>query len=415
MASVLKIVRIVLRHHKTALYVVFLLTLLLVGSTRGWGAQYEYRGVYDLQTLVVQYCEDCYLELPPDLLKTEVVLSVSTDSDKGFFKSLQAAARSQGWELTREGKKLAARPVQNDGNAVYISCMDHQPKNVPQYLYRAALKSDSLLCAERDSLADLAAQRADSSARVADSLANIPPLDFRNYELRYYSYSKSFTDKVGMEWGSIIAEGNLHNKFRIYDAWKIHAAETNDTTFNYRAMFFSVDSLMNVDWGSEEQVLEKSYNDGGVITTDYEWRKYGLIVTIQRAGKRVRVDYTFRDKDNSVSVLQGSVTGLDGDTLFLQGNYIANRLVQTGLPVLSRLPILGYLFSTETTISDLKEFELYLIPQERTINESLSMRSIERVKPIYKVGKYEKDSGVDSGVVGGLDGTDDKETDIGGN
>ena len=72
---------------------------------------------------------------------------------------------------------------------------------------------------------------------MKDSLANIPPLNFGHYELRY-AYSKSFTDKLGLEWSNILAEGNLHNRFKIFDDWRLFATENNDTTYNERRLIF---------------------------------------------------------------------------------------------------------------------------------------------------------------------------------
>lgn len=385
-------IRSLFRHHKATLYAVALILIVVVASNKAAAAEYEYKGVYQVQTVLLQYCEDCWLNLPADYLKSEVALSVSTDSEKSLLKALQAASRSAGWVLTRSGKNLTAEPSQNDGNVVYISCMDHQPKNVPKYLYSASIESDRLLCRQRDSLAIIQQGVADSVKRYRDSLANLPKLDYRSYELRYYAYSKSFTDKLGVEWGSVLFSGNLHNRFKVYDDWKIYANEINDTTFNYRSMFFSLDSTLNVDWGSEEQVLSKTFQNDGVVTQEYEWRKYGIIVTIERKRERVKMTYTFRDKDNSISVLQGSVVGSDTDTLFLQGNYMAKREVNSGLPWLSKIPIVNWFVATQHTINDLKEFELYLIPQKQEIRDTLKMHSIEKVEPIYKELKNEKDS-----------------------
>ena len=78
------------------------------------------------------------------------------------------------------------------------------------------------------------------------------------------------------------------------------ATENNDTTYNERKLAFTLDSTMAIDWGSEEQAIVKTYQNDGVVTQDYEWRKYGLIVKIIRDGRRVKMEYTFRDKDNSV-------------------------------------------------------------------------------------------------------------------
>lgn len=386
-------VRNILKKHKLVFYTLFIITIVLVCSYKTYGAEYEYKGVYPFQSVITSYCEDCYLELPPDLMKTEIVLSVSTDSEKSLFKAIVASTKSQGWNLTRQGQKLYAEPIQNEGNIVYISCLDNQPHNIPKYLYSAQIKSDNILCYKRDSLAaekkmledSLALYNrhiTDSVVRYNDSIANLPPLDFRSYELRYYSYSKSFTDKIGVEWGSVIWSGNLHNRLHVYEDWKLWAAENNDTTFNYRNMFLSVDSTLQVDWGSEEQVISKVYQNDGVITQDYEWRKYGLIITIQRDSRRVRMDYTFRDKDNSVSVLQGSVIGNEGDTLFLRGDYMAKREISTGLPLFARIPIIRLLFATENFVNDMKNFELYLIPQKSFAE--LRDSTAEIVKP--KIG-----------------------------
>ena len=66
-------------------------------------------------------------------------------------------------------------------------------------------------------------------------------------------------------------------------------------------------------------------------------------------------------KDNSVSVLQGSVIGLEGDTLRLVGDYSVSHNVQTGVPFISSVPILGgELFKSTSVMVDNRAFELYL-------------------------------------------------------
>ena len=58
--------------------VLVILFVLLMSYTYSHSAEYEYKGTYPFQAVVTQYCEDCYLELPPDLMHTDIVLSVST-------------------------------------------------------------------------------------------------------------------------------------------------------------------------------------------------------------------------------------------------------------------------------------------------------------------------------------------------
>ena len=108
--------------------------------------QYEYKGVYTLKTVFTNYCENCYLELPPDYLNSEVVLSVSTDDSTKLFKALQTSSKALGWNLSRGQRgQFKAEPIENVGMLVYISCMDNQPKNVPKYLYTASIESEGSL------------------------------------------------------------------------------------------------------------------------------------------------------------------------------------------------------------------------------------------------------------------------------
>ena len=322
--------------NKTMLYGFTLVVLVLLCAYKSHAANYEYKGVFPVQNVLLEYCDDCWLELPPDMMSGNIVLNVTTDSHERLFKAIQKSLAGQGWQLTKNGTSLKAEPIQNIGSLVYISCMDNQPHNVEKYLYAASIKSDSIQCAKRDSANAVQRIVADSLAArkkfVEDSLKAIPPLDFSHYELRYYSYTKSFADKIGFEWSDIIAEGNLHDRFKLLDSWRTFATENNDTTYNERRLVFSLDSVMSIDWGMEEQTMLKSYLTDGIVTQDYEWRKYGLIVKITRDGRRVKLDYTFRDKDNSVSVLQGSVVGTESDTLRLFGDYMAKREVNHGKP-----------------------------------------------------------------------------------
>lgn len=309
------------------------------------------------------------MSLPPEYLQTELVLSVSTDDKKKVWSALVSASRANGWELTKNGNSLKAEPLQNDGNLVYISCLTNDVVNVPKYIYHYSKKSDSLKCAQRDSLTL-------RETFIKDSLLRLPALPFVNYELRYYSFNKGFADKMGVSWRDILAKGDLKSIPTFYDSWAIYADETQDTSFNYRSLFFSLDSTLSIDWGTEEQTLLRSYNDNGIVTSDYEWRKYGIILKIERVGQRVKLSYTLRDRDNSTSVLQGSAVGIVGDTLYIQGNYNTSRKVINGVPFLSTVPFIGRLFSTEDVQRDSKNFNLYLLPVEQKNIDSLKFSNI---------------------------------------
>lgn len=347
--------------------ITFAIMIVLMFVGRCNAQAYEYRGVYPAQAIFTNLCENCFLELPAEFLQANLVLSVSTDKLKTLERALVSSAKSAGWELRKVGNTWKAEPVQNEGQLVYISCLTNEPVNVPKYLYTYAIRSDSIRCAGRDSLARLQDSLTLFEKHRKDSLSQIR-LPFGNYELRYYSFTKNFSDKMGMEFNGIIASGNLHDKFRIYDDWKLHATETNDTAFTYKQINVAFDSSLNVDWGTEEQTLKTTYvTSNGVVNTDYEWRKYGLIVSLEKDTARVKMSYVFRDKEQNISVLQGSAVGTIGDTLVITGQYTTTRSVTIGLPFLGRIPLLKYLFSTEQVLTDVKQFELYLLPTEKAV------------------------------------------------
>lgn len=349
--------------------ILFVVTLFVLFCFKSVHAQeYQYKGVYSVQSVLTNYCEDCYLQLPIEYLQSNIILSVNSDKITTLFKAIQSASRAAGWELKKHGNSLVAEPVQNDGNLVFISCATLEPVNVPKYLYSYAKRSDSLKCVRADSLARLERLRVDSLQRINDSLGGVF-LSFSAFQLKYYAYSKGFTDKMGVDWSEMLASGNLHDKLRIYDSWALYAVKTNDTAYTFRQVDMALDSSISIDWGTEEQTLLNTFVNDGVTSNNYEWRKYGLIVNIKKDNRRVFMDYTFRDKENSVTLLSGSVAGELGDTLKVSGQYISDRIVEKGIPFLSAIPLLGILFETKQNFSDLRNFELYLIPKNGGKNE----------------------------------------------
>lgn len=346
---------------KNPLWLIIIILILLVTYQKLYAYEYEYKGVYPVQGIITNYCDDCFLQLPPEFLQSNVVMSVNSDKKKDFENALIKASKAIGWDLKKRGREFIAEPVQNEGNLTYISCLNDEPVNVPKYLFSFSVRSDSIKCAKRDSLALFEVQRQDSITRYKDSLESVF-LDYSRYELRYYSYSKSFTDKIGVSFQEMLMSGNLRKKFHVYDDWAFFATENNDTTFNFRKINVSLDSSVNLDWGTEEQTLLNSYVNEGVTNNNYEWRKYGLIVKIVKDNRKIKLEYIFRDKENSVSVLQGSASGELKDTIMVYGQYNSSRQVSKGIPILSSIPLIKYLFAVNQTINDLRNFELYLIP-----------------------------------------------------
>lgn len=373
--SLRKFLNLVFRKNFTIFYAILIIAFILFCSyTKAFAYDYEYKGVYSAQSVFLGYCDTCYLRLPPEYLASQLVLSISTDDQKSLLKAIISASRASGWELKKQGQMFIAEPIQNEGNLVYLSKVTNEPVNVPKYLYYYSKLSDSLkyemMMTEKftqDSIKHYTDSVAAYKEYVADSLAKIT-LPFVNYELRYYSFTQAFSQLMGTEYGSVLAEGNLHDKFKVFDDWKIHATETNDTTFTFRRVNLTLDSTINIDWGTEEQNLKSSFiSDGGVVSNDYEWRKYGLIIQITKDNRLTKLSYTFRDKENAIALLQGSAVGELADTIQIRGEYNSVRSIVSGVPFLSRLPVVGYLFSTTTATNDIRIFELYLIPNKKGV------------------------------------------------
>lgn len=91
--------RAVRRLGDTSLLAVLVVLAVLLLVCRVSAEQYEFGGVYRVMDVFTAYCEDCYLELPPEFLAADIVLAVKTDSDKTFRQALKKSARAVGWEL----------------------------------------------------------------------------------------------------------------------------------------------------------------------------------------------------------------------------------------------------------------------------------------------------------------------------
>lgn len=330
-------------------HLVFLLFPVLV-----WSADYQYKGFYQVSDIFFSLCESCFLDLPSDYLKSEIYLNVSTNKKRDVNKALVRASHAIGWDLKQNGGVYSVEHLQNVGNLIFISCFDKQVKNVPKYAYLYEKKADSIRCHQRDSILVY-------EQFLKDSLNSLPSLDFKGYTLKYYNFNKAFSDKMGVKWGDILWSGTLKD-VHFFDSWTSAAVESNDTSFSYRSVSFALDSSIVLNWGTEEQVQLRTYNDNGIISTDYEWRKYGLEITIKAEKNRVHLDYIFREKDANTTILSGSVVGHPNDTLVISGDYQQMRDINRGVPGLSRIPFLRLFFSEVHMICENRKFYIYLVP-----------------------------------------------------
>ena len=75
----------------------------LLFALRCSAAQFEYKGVYPVEAVMVNLCENCFLKLPPEYLQSNITLSVKTDKVKELERALVDASAAVGWQLRKVG------------------------------------------------------------------------------------------------------------------------------------------------------------------------------------------------------------------------------------------------------------------------------------------------------------------------
>ena len=133
------------------------------------------------------------------ILDRKLGLSVSTDKLKTLERALVSSAKSGRLGICGKSGTLG-RPslYRTRATCFYISCLRMNLSMLPKYLYTYAIRSDSIRCAGRDSLARVQDSLTLFEKHRKDSLSQIR-LPFGNYELRYYSFTKKFFGQNG-EW-----------------------------------------------------------------------------------------------------------------------------------------------------------------------------------------------------------------------
>ena len=167
---------------------------------------------------------------------------------------------------------------------------------------------------------------------------------------------------MGISWPEVLSSGNLTSIPEFFDDWALNFSNGNDSSFTYRSLIFSLDSNIKIDWGTEEQIVSNVFQENGVITTNYEFRKYGIITNISKTDKIIKLNFILRDKDLNTSILQGSSGGDINKIMVLSGSYDYTRSIVYSVPVISKIPYFGELFKNNIYSLDNRFFIIYLTP-----------------------------------------------------
>jgi len=313
------------------------------GEAVGGAFDFEFSGMYKWGEVITLLCKDgwCRTQLPRDFFELEVPLNIYENDFDQAFKSLALQAKADGYLLSKRGRKkpfTVSVKLDSVSTASYISCIDTTVKNVASVdLYRHKL-ADSIKCASRDSLSRLFIQ--DSLSRIVVN---------SRYRVSFYVVSSSFVRSLGVNWTDIWAMGDLVSRPDFITDWTLRAVATNSDLAEYRSIELDIDSAAHLHWGSQVKEQTETFVSGDIVQSNFQWRDYGLTLDLTRSNASgIRGQYQLLQRDDLNSILEGNFGGGGKDTVTAYGVFDSWEEITTGIPFLKNIPILGYLFETET-------------------------------------------------------------------
>lgn len=363
---------------------------------------YEFSGVFTWGEVMTSLCRDgwCRTQLPREFFEMKVPLNVFEKTFDDAFKALSMQARADGYIIKKSGRKKPYTVVvelDEESLASYISCLDTSVRSVNSLdLYRHKL-ADSLKCAARDHL--------------KDSLAHIVPVVTHpsvRYRVSFYVVSSSYLHDMGIDWTEMWANGDLLHRPSFISDWALMAVAQGDTTAEFRSVEVDLDSSAVLHWGSQRKETKSTvvYNNG-VSQTDTEWRDYGLTLTLTRSMlEGIKADYKLAQRDENNSVIHGAFGGGGKDSIQAWGVYDSYQNSRRGIPILSSLPLIGYLFSEEKRDKVKSFFVIDVFPVSvRDMNSFVVQDSVRQVE----IKEFE---GVQDSTDSQPDSVDTQETEI---
>lgn len=172
-----------------------------------------------------------------------------------------------------------------------------------------------------------------------DSLANVKPdtLENKSVTIEYLEIGKSIAERIGFSYSEYIGSAKFWDYTDLFSV-TIQARDIGDTTFIYRTYTTQYDSTLHVFWGgSRDKIKQSNVTSNGVISNNYVTESYGLTFDLDN----YHYSYTHAsDYEHSIS---GSGKLSPGSNRIF-GAFQRTYTLETGLPVLSRIPFLGALF-----------------------------------------------------------------------
>lgn len=266
--------------------------------------KWMYQGNYVLGDLLSDLCSrtGCSLGLSGDVVELPVTLSVKTNSPQVLLSAVRLSVAASGFYLsgTVDGNLTVERDATADV-AVFID-RHNQVQTVPKRQLHAYKKADSLA-------------------------ALLPETVSRRWRFDFMSVSDVAARSYGVEVSHPLAYGDLSltrflEKQHWSQSWNFDYLAQMDSLFEHRSISFDLDSTVSFSWGTQKQILSKTFIQDGIQTNNYEWRQYGVEVQIVSYPK-MKMVYTLRSPDES-TITGNSMLGQDS-SIFVVAAYDLNQ------------------------------------------------------------------------------------------
>lgn len=308
---------------------------------------YNFSGVFSWGEVISTLCGNgvCRLSLPSDFYNLNAPFAVYEKDFESCFSVLQNLAKSNGWSLSIDKKRYVRATKIENKHVSYVSCLDTLVHSVPNDQLAHHLKSDSIRCYVRS--------------------LKLPTLSYsgnpESYRVSFYMVTSSSLENLGFNWSDAFLSGDLRNYPSMIESWTLYAVASGDSTAEFRTIDIVLDTAATIHWGSQIKEAESVVATGDYVTTNYEWRDYGLTLKMKR-DSLLRVDFTLAQSDESNSVLEGSMIGVD--SLMSWGSFTSSNVSFQRVPFFSRIPLIGRLFTYEETGSSLSFFMIDVVPSD---------------------------------------------------
>ena len=296
-----------------------------------------YQGNYVLGDVLSDLCSrvGCALGLSGDVVDLPVTLSIKTNSHQALLSALRLSVAASGYYLSGSlnGRLTVVKDLTADVS-VFIDCQN-QVQVVPRLQLATYKKADSLRCVQPVTV----------------------PVRWR---FDFMSVSENALTSYGLEVSHPLVYGeftitHFMEHQHLATSWNIDYLSSQDSLFEHRSVSFDLDSTVSFSWGVQKQILSNVVINDGIQTNNYEWRQYGLEISITRYPK-MRMNYTLRSPDER-TVKGSSMLGHDSTILVVAAYDMNQRGEKCFLPL---LPI----FCKPTYTNEKRYFVLRLYQQE---------------------------------------------------